>query len=63
MEYHIAVQVDGLYIEFHGPFPRAIIEAADNMLQFADRYIAIDWLCREWPDWRKNIVASKNLLY
>jgi hypothetical protein len=63
MEQHIAVQVDYLYIELRGPFPRAIIDAADKMLQFSDRYVAIDWLCREWPDWRKNIVDSKNLLY
>jgi hypothetical protein len=59
----IAIHVDGLYIELRGPFPRAIEDAADKMLQFTDRYVVIDWLSHEWPDWRKNIVASKNLLY
>ena len=44
---------DGLYIKLHGPFPpQVMIEG----IRFSSKYVMLDWLYREWPEWRKNIV-------
>lgn len=61
MDKQVAFNVDGLYIKLHGPFPMAIIDAANNMAQFSDRATLLSWLNREWPAWRKNVVMSENL--
>jgi hypothetical protein len=57
----IAFNVNGLYIVLHGPFPQAVIDAVNKMLQFQERKFLINWLNMEWPGWRQNIVRSENL--
>jgi hypothetical protein len=62
MEQQIAFNVDGLYVRLHGPYPQAVIDAADNLMHFQDRETLLRWLRFEWPRWRNNIVRSENLL-
>lgn len=57
----IAFNVGSLYIKFHGPFPKEVMDAADSNMQFTSEREMLGWLYRVWPKWKKNVAISEGL--
>lgn len=58
----IALNVDGVYVSLRGPYPAAVIEAANTNTQFSDVYVLREWLWRVFPDWKQHVIHSENLV-
>ena len=54
----VDISAGSLYVRLRGPFPRAVVEAADSSKQFSGRSDVIRWLDAAWPEWRLNVVEG-----